>query len=958
MERVIIDKSGTVLEIEVKTNVSKAIKDIDKLFRSLKKLEKIDVSNIKMLNKMDSSNLIKLEKRIQSLSSGISNLQKMNTSVLDSTLQHVNIFTQHISEALFAIFGWEFKSDNTGVVLNDWSNSAQNVVKSTGIATKNIAKMSRGIRAFDELNNIITPREYSGAGGGNNVNLVQIDIVWNDYKGDINTLYNFGDYVEKILTESVNQIDWDNIYKGAINFGIEFSDFLKDLISIDLFGSLETVITNTLKNVFNSALSFNPTFNLQNFGDLNINGSVDFNVEFNFGDITNTINTWVEQIWETIKNSFKSLNVFGELGILMVNTLNAILNSQLTFTPTFNLQNFGDLNINGSVDFNVEFNFGDITNTINTWVEQIWETIKNSFKSLNVFGQLGILMVNTLNAILNSELTFTPTFNLENFGDLNINGNADFNIEFNFGDITNTINTWVEQVWTTIRQAINSMEWSIIWEDVKELIGDINITGLEITIEDLSLLKVESTSSKFDFVEFISSNLSDFLKYVPVDVGSMNVSSFGSAVALDSSVATTFGAAATPILAVVIAIAALAIGLGYVFTKSEEVRESFNQAISAIREGLQPALEFLTETLLPDLKAGWDRILEVLTPLGEFLEEMFTSIWMDMINPALQYIGETVLPKVTEAFENLWNNVLVPLGSFLMDVLEPIIQVVSEKFSMIWQNVIVPLADTIKNVLSKAFEGMCDIFNNVVIPIVHTVIEVFQFLWDNVLSPIVSFLWDNLKPVFENVFKTVGNIITNIGDIFGGLIDFITGIFCGDWKKAWNGIVDVFKGVFNLIPSIAEGVINGTINLVNNIIHGFNKLTSVVGIPAIPDIPKVELPRLATGGLVYRPTIAQIGEAGKEGVLPLTNKAAMRQLVDEIMISSGAIGVVENGGDFARGIEEAAYRGIMRGIIESGGIKAEATFQVEGDPNKIFTCWQKEYKTRARATQKNLIPIF
>ena len=43
MERVIIDKSGTVLEIEVKTNVSKAIKDIDKLFRSLKKLEKIDV---------------------------------------------------------------------------------------------------------------------------------------------------------------------------------------------------------------------------------------------------------------------------------------------------------------------------------------------------------------------------------------------------------------------------------------------------------------------------------------------------------------------------------------------------------------------------------------------------------------------------------------------------------------------------------------------------------------------------------------------------------------------------------------------------------------------------------------------------------------------------------------------------------------------------------------------------
>lgn len=911
MEKVVIDKSGTVLEIEVKTNVSKAIKDMDKLFRSLKKLEKIDVSNIETLNKINISNLVKIEQQIQTLNDEINRLQKAGTidftsaangldsknpsgidtsildkqadscivlsdyisgvsldfekliqdmasvdslgeldkifgnmlsnafgpfrTMLDDTLQHVIGFAQKVTEALGAIFGWKFEVESTGGTFDDWSSNAQNVAASTGVAAKNVEKMSKGIRAFDELNVITTQdTSYNSGGAGNSGTsidgeFVKTETIWDNYKSDIDTLSKLGSYIEETLTEAMNQINWSRIYEGARNFGKGFADFLNALISPDLFGAVGQTIAKALNTAIYAALSFGQNFNFENFG------------------------------------------------------------------------------------------------------YSIASAINNFFAN------------------------------------------------FDFAELANVIDVWVQGVWTTIKNALKKIEWSTVWEGVKEFITHLDIETVEIVVGAFAISKAIGLILKFDFIEWVSSKFTEFLTSVPVVIKNIKILASGGllesggffaklantfamtasgAGTLGESITAIFGTAALPIIAVVLAIAALAIGLGYVFTKSEEVRESFSQAIAAIREGLQPALEFLTETVLPDLQAGWDRILEVLAPLGEFLQEMFTSIWMDMINPALQYIGETVLPKVTEAFENLWNNVLVPLGSFLMDVLEPIIQVISEKFSMIWQNVIVPLADTIKNVLAKAFEGMCDIFNNVVIPIVHTVIEVFQFLWDNVLSPIVSFLWDNLKPVFENVFHTIGNIITNIGDIFGGLIDFITGIFCGDWKKAWNGIVDVFKGVFNLIPSIAEGVINGTINLVNNIIHGFNKLTSVVGIPAIPDIPKVELPRLATGGLVYRPTIAQIGEAGKEGVLPLTNKAAMSQLVDEIMISSGAIGTAQNGGDFARGIEEAAYRGIMRGIRESGGIKAEATFQVEGDPNKIFSCWQKEYKTRARATQKNLIPIF
>lgn len=388
------------------------------------------------------------------------------------------------------------------------------------------------------------------------------------------------------------------------------------------------------------------------------------------------------------------------------------------------------------------------------------------------------------------------------------------------------------------------------------------------------------------------------LTTVGTQLGTM-FSGLGTAI---STVATFFAGLSAPVLLVAAAIATLVAGLGLTYATNEEVRQSFDEAISSIKEGLQPALEFITNTVLPDLNNGWEKLMQILSPLGEFLSGMFVSIWQDMINPALSYIGETVLPKVISVFENLWNNVLVPLGNFLASVLAPVIQIVSDVLTILWQNVVVPLADAIGNILAKAFEGICDIFNEIVIPIVGAVIDIFQFLWDNVFSPMVDYLWDTFKPVFEDVFEAIGGIIDGLSQAFGGLIDFITGIFTRDWERAWEGIKDIFKGIFNGLVSIVEGVVNIVIDGLNFFLSRFNNIVSaigtVIGISVeIPDIPKVSLPRLATGGIVYKPTYAEIGEAGKEGILPLTNHAAMSQLVNEIMASAGGGNQYDNGYD-------------------------------------------------------------
>lgn len=306
-------------------------------------------------------------------------------------------------------------------------------------------------------------------------------------------------------------------------------------------------------------------------------------------------------------------------------------------------------------------------------------------------------------------------------------------------------------------------------------------------------------------------------------IGSKISGSFG---ALTAKGGILEGISAGPIIAVVAAIAALAAGLTYAYQTNEEVRQSFADATSSIREGLQPIIEFFTGTVLPDLKSAWQGLLDILSPLGEFLSGAFASIWMDIINPALTYIGETVLPVLNEAFKGLWNKVLAPLGSFIGSVLKPAFQILADVLTMLWKNIVLPLADAFGTLLKGAFEICMDVLNNIVIPIVGAVIDVMSWLWNNVLSPIVDFLWDVFAPVFEEVFKSIGGIIDGLKQCFQGLIKFVDGVFSGDWKKAWEGIRDIFKGIWEMLSSILKAPFNAVLalfeSLANKIIDGFN----------------------------------------------------------------------------------------------------------------------------------------
>lgn len=284
---------------------------------------------------------------------------------------------------------------------------------------------------------------------------------------------------------------------------------------------------------------------------------------------------------------------------------------------------------------------------------------------------------------------------------------------------------------------------------------------------------------------------------------------FGAASAGTSTGAfsTILAAITSPVGIAVAAVAALVAGLAYVAFTNEDVKASLMEIWNTFKANLQPILEYISGTVLPDLRAAWENLMQMLQPLAEFVMGALTSAWQDILIPALEWIAGTVLPNLLTTFQNLWENVLRPLGEFIGSVLEPVISFLAETLTMLWNMVLVPLADFLMTTLMAAWDGIYTVLNVTVIPGLNLLITAFQFLWDNVLKPIVDWLTATLLPIFQTVFETVGNIFGNLKAVFQGVIDFIVGVFTLDLTTAGEGIKGIFTGLWEAIKSIFSGAL-------------------------------------------------------------------------------------------------------------------------------------------------------
>lgn len=272
------------------------------------------------------------------------------------------------------------------------------------------------------------------------------------------------------------------------------------------------------------------------------------------------------------------------------------------------------------------------------------------------------------------------------------------------------------------------------------------------------------------------------------------------------------------------------------------------------KQSVQPLVDTIGEGLLWFFE-------NVLQPIGSFVIEDGLPAFFDTLSTAIDAVNQ-VLTVLKPTLEDIWNNVFVPLGNFLGEVFLTALELVKQVF------------EELANKITEKSES------------IHTVVDLIC-KWFSLAFEYFKNHFRFLKGLLSGAITLVINVVGQVIDIVAGIITFFKDIFTGDFEAALKDIANVGISILNLIIFAVRDAIN-------MIIRGINSLSIDVPdwVPGIggehfgfnlAELTWQGIPKLANGGITTGSTLAQIGEAGREAVLPLdSNTGWMNTLADAI----------------------------------------------------------------------------
>ncbi|VOZ10404.1 TMP repeat family [Streptococcus pneumoniae] len=278
------------------------------------------------------------------------------------------------------------------------------------------------------------------------------------------------------------------------------------------------------------------------------------------------------------------------------------------------------------------------------------------------------------------------------------------------------------------------------------------------------------------------------------------------------------------------------------------------------------------DTVIEFAKTAWQGLCDFISGICRAIGEFFSGLWTK-----LQEIFEPIGQWFGEKFQQAWDaivNIFTPIGSW---------------FGQRWADVTSALANIgawFTDMFQKAWTGLTNIFSKLG--------SWFGERWNDVtsaLSKVASWFGD----IFGKAFDAVKNAFSSIGDFFKGVWDTVKSIFVNAGQMVGEAVGGAFKSAVNAVLGTIENVVNGFIGMINGVLGVVRNLP---GLGWVGSVSTVSLPRLARGGIVDSPTIAMIGEAGKEAVVPLENTGFIQTLgrVVSSAVVNAMAGVSPQGG--------------------------------------------------------------
>lgn len=342
---------------------------------------------------------------------------------------------------------------------------------------------------------------------------------------------------------------------------------------------------------------------------------------------------------------------------------------------------------------------------------------------------------------------------------------------------------------------------------------------------------------------------------------------------------------------------------------------AIDSQMSALADRLKNAFSGAFDTLTKVWNNGGKKVFEELKRLGGNVADLFVYIAnraVEIAGPALELLAQGagwLLEKLNDLIEWLLGDgkpvldliifVLLDLAAAFVIVKSAIsvFSVVSGIFGFLGTSIgvaVLAIAGIIAigYLLITNWEEICAVAKD----IWNQITNAFQ-QFDDFLTGIFETDWSEsmgiLGEAINAFYANVSNTWNAIKQVFSGIIDFVAGVLTMDWQRAWQGISNIFGGIFNGLVAIAKAPINMIIGIINGLFDGINTLIGKVNgisldIPLvghvgfdIPTLPKISY--LAKGGIVDSPTLSMVGEAGTEAVIPLENNTEwMNSLADKI----------------------------------------------------------------------------
>ena len=782
------------------------------------------------------------------IGSVIINALKPFVQALNKVMLKVISFTRTVADALGAIFGWTIEISGGGAVVDgmeDIADGVGDIGDNADSSDKKAKKLKKTLLSIDEIH-ALDDNSDSGSGGGSG----------SGGSGGGGA----GSGVDSSLKKTDGLLEK---YKSSIKDLYSLGKYIGDALA----SAMESI---DWKKIYQKA---------DNFGK----GLADF------------------------LNGLISPRLFYDLGATIAGSLNTALHFLNSFGTTFDWTNFGLSIANGINGFFENFDFALLAKTINAWVQGIYTMLTTAIKNVS-------------------------------WKDV-LKGITDFLSNLDIKTVEIIVGTLL--IKKIISLKLGSVALAFIGKSLSKAIAEAIASkiGFEL-VEGAGIGTAIMQAFKTIFAS-LSTNLGLLIEglFSGLSLGDAITAAFGTgAVDLLATIGSAFSAIAGTILSIVNFVKMLKDGFSWINELLMVIGVAL-ATIGAILAGVAAlpavivgAIVAAVATIVVVVKDNWNTICELFSTVGEwfngnvikpvvsFFKNMwktisgfFGSLWKDIATVwqgASKWFSSTVIEpivsffkgfatRVQQIFQGIWIIIqaiwIVASGWFNNNVITPI----SNLFNFL-KTFIQTTIQTAKDFVFSTWQGVASWFSGTVIQPISNFFNMLKAGITSALSTAKNFVistWQSVAGWFNS------NVISPVTNCFNIMKNGITNAFNYVWSSIKGGVT----GAMNYVISKIENGVNFVVSGINSLLRGFNKVVSMAAKVAganwggVSLVPKVHIPRLASGGIFPR---------GEDGMAFINHN----ELVGKF---SNGRNVVANNQQITDGIRDAVLEGMTQALMNS-----------------------------------------